>query len=268
MRKAILLWSVGIVCVTGVAGCGLVRSLCEDYCTPPPPQVRKRPPTERIAGGAYARKPSHGIVTSVPKKDEACPSPDGPPEMPPKILPDPKAITQPPPAPKKDEKPRLDKDQPVTAEPPLAQEPAKLPIRSAVNVTDEPPIDVSSARVAREPQADVPAETPRTVEPVAPTRSEPVGSASEDFKVLTGRVTLYRNTYRLRYANVDQVDAHGGVVVLVSDGLAVLRDQAYVRVRGELIPLARFRGDAIAPSDRNSPARFRVDALEILDSEK
>jgi hypothetical protein len=73
---------------------------------------------------------------------------------------------------------------------------------------------------------------------------------------VTGKVHQYRNTWRLRYAPIDQEDPYGGSVVL--DGgaeLSKLRDGQHVRVRGELIP----------PPDRASSAHYRVLAIEVLD---
>jgi hypothetical protein len=75
-------------------------------------------------------------------------------------------------------------------------------------------------------------------------------------KSVAGHVQQYRNTWRLRYAPIDQEDVYGGVVIL--DGgaeLSQLRDGQRVRVSGVLIP----------PESRTSSARYRVQAIEMLD---
>ena len=73
---------------------------------------------------------------------------------------------------------------------------------------------------------------------------------------MTGEVQVYRKTWRLRYAPIDQIDIYGGVVVL--DGgaeLSNLRDGQHVRVRGELVP----------PAEPNGAAHYRVASIETLD---
>jgi hypothetical protein len=75
------------------------------------------------------------------------------------------------------------------------------------------------------------------------------------FKSVMGQVQEFRKTWRLRYAPPDQDDPYGGSVVLEGAGLDRLRDGQQVRVRGTLIPSA----------DRSSPARYRVETLEIVE---
>jgi len=71
-----------------------------------------------------------------------------------------------------------------------------------------------------------------------------------------GRVQEWRKTLRLRYAAIEQEDAHGGSVLLEGKAdIQQLRDGQHVRVRGTLIPA----------EGRTDSARFRVDAIEILD---
>lgn len=79
---------------------------------------------------------------------------------------------------------------------------------------------------------------------------------TEKFTSVTGQVQAWRKTWRLRYAAIDQEDSYGGTVVLEGGAeLSKLREGQHVRVRGVLIP----------PTDRNDAARYRVQAIEILD---
>ena len=103
------------------------------------------------------------------------------------------------------------------------------------------------------------------VQMTAPTPTAPVqwsrGVVAEEEKTaasksVAGHVHQYRNTWRLRYAPIDQEDAYGGVVIL--DGgaeLSQLRDGQRVRVSGVLVP----------PESRTGSACYRVQAIEILD---
>lgn len=78
---------------------------------------------------------------------------------------------------------------------------------------------------------------------------------ADTFKSITGNVQPWRKTWRLRFAPVDREAVYGGSVVLEGTGLDRLRDGQTVRVQGVLI----------APTDRASPARYRVQTLEVLD---
>jgi hypothetical protein len=80
--------------------------------------------------------------------------------------------------------------------------------------------------------------------------------ATADYQTIVGRVHEWNKTLRLRYAPVEQPDAHGGSVMLEGAAeLQQLSDGQHVRVRGTLIPA----------TDRVSSARFRVEAVEVLD---
>lgn len=78
--------------------------------------------------------------------------------------------------------------------------------------------------------------------------------ATDDYKALTGHVTSFRKSWRLRYAAVESEDVHGGSVMLNGAGLERLKDGQLVRVQGTIL----------APADRNQPAMFQVQAIEIL----
>lgn len=77
----------------------------------------------------------------------------------------------------------------------------------------------------------------------------------EAFQSITGKVQPWRKTWRLRFAPIDQDASYGGSVVLEGAGLDRLRDGQTVRVQGVLI----------VPTDRTSPARYRVQVLDVLD---
>jgi hypothetical protein len=81
----------------------------------------------------------------------------------------------------------------------------------------------------------------------------PLGQ-SDDFKSITGKVESYRKTWRLRYADISEEDAFGGVVVLDGD-LGKIRDGCHVRVTGTLAPAVL----------RTESAIYRVKTIEILD---
>jgi hypothetical protein len=79
---------------------------------------------------------------------------------------------------------------------------------------------------------------------------------TEASKSVAGRVLQFRNTWRLRYAPIDQEDVYGGVVIL--DGgaeLSQLRDGQRVRVSGVLVPA----------ESRTGSACYRVQSIEMLD---
>jgi len=80
------------------------------------------------------------------------------------------------------------------------------------------------------------------------------GGAAEDYKTLTGHVTAFRKSWRLRYAAIETEDAFGGSVALNGPGLERLRDGQLVRVQGTVLSAA----------DRNQPAVFQVKSIEVL----
>jgi len=83
----------------------------------------------------------------------------------------------------------------------------------------------------------------------------PVVKERNGFKTIAGQVQQFRKTWRLRYAPFDQDDPYGGSVMLEGVGLDRLRDGQRIRVQGVFIP----------PTDRFSPARYRVQTMEILE---
>jgi hypothetical protein len=96
---------------------------------------------------------------------------------------------------------------------------------------------------------------PPAIPAVKPVPAEETNATVGGFKSVVGQVQEFRKTWRLRYAPPDQEDPYGGSVVLEGAGLDRLRDGQQVRVHGALIP----------PTDRNSPARYRVQTMEIVE---
>jgi hypothetical protein len=80
------------------------------------------------------------------------------------------------------------------------------------------------------------------------------GGAAEDHRTLTGHVTSFRKTWRLRYAGIEAEDVFGGSVALNGPGLERLRDGQLVRVQGTIV----------SASDRGQPAVFEVKSIEVL----
>jgi hypothetical protein len=59
-----------------------------------------------------------------------------------------------------------------------------------------------------------------------------------DYSWISGAATKYRNEWRVRYASVDESDAHGGSLVLIGDEqqLDKLRDGEYFKLVGHIEP--------------------------------
>ncbi len=95
------------------------------------------------------------------------------------------------------------------------------------------------------------------VEKIIPAKAQVVpANSNEEYRTLVGRVQQFRKQWHLRYAPVEQVDPHGGSVLLEGDGdFSILRDGMTVRVRGILIPAA----------NRSSETRYRVQSFEIVE---
>jgi hypothetical protein len=88
--------------------------------------------------------------------------------------------------------------------------------------------EVKVIRFEREPVA----------EPAPAADPPPAGKLARaaDYSWLSGEVQRWRRELRLRYAPVDEVDAHGGCLTLTGDGLLDdLREGDHVRVRGRLV---------------------------------
>jgi hypothetical protein len=90
--------------------------------------------------------------------------------------------------------------------------------------------------------------------PTPPVRTNQAFSHSDDYRVLSGLVQSWRNTWKLRYADYGAVDPFGGSVVLEGILVKSLQDGCEVRVEGRLIP----------PADRRSPARFEIQSIRIV----
>jgi hypothetical protein len=84
---------------------------------------------------------------------------------------------------------------------------------------------------------------------------------AQDYSWLSGQVqySRYHQSWRLRYASVDEDDQYGGSVTLVDDGkLGELKDGAYVKVRGRMVN----------PEARTAAPPYEVDAVEPVPTTK
>jgi hypothetical protein len=149
---------------------------------------------------------------------------------------------------------------PLPQLPALVSSPAlpPAPAPAPAPVVKSAPVPIATPAPEPLPKVVVMEDAPKVKTPVVlesvPAKPAPV--VVEPSKSLTGQVQEWRKTWRLRYAEVDQVDPHGGCVLLEgSPELAKLRDGQRVRVRGTLIPA----------EDRAGNARYRVESIEILD---
>ena len=78
----------------------------------------------------------------------------------------------------------------------------------------------------------------------------------DNYQELTGQLQQWRKTWRLRYAAVGAEETYGGSVML--EGIAdtsKLRDGQHLRVRGRLIP----------PENRQDSPRYVVQSIDVLD---
>jgi hypothetical protein len=92
--------------------------------------------------------------------------------------------------------------------------------------------------------------------PEKPKRSPLFGHA-DDYQWLRGQVEISRLSTgcRLRFADMDEEDPHGGSVTLTGDSrLRGLQDGAYVHVSGHLVN----------PGDKGTAPAYHVDRFEII----
>jgi hypothetical protein len=135
------------------------------------------------------------------------------------------------------------------SDPPLATTPAQ-----------EPP---SAPVVPQAAPADVEVPLPKSLyprgEPAAPRRSFTDITAhgsfghAADFTWISGEAAKWRSDWRLRYASVDEVDAHGGSLVLSGDDqLDKLQDGGQYKLIGHIDP----------HGGKNGGEAFCVEAVE------
>jgi hypothetical protein len=144
--------------------------------------------------------------------------------------------------------------------------PRKIDMPAATKIIELNEKPMVERPAVERPAVERPAVERPTLEKSAPVAKEkPVETSSgggivfgrsENFDTITGQVQIFRKVHRLRYAPVEQEDIFGGVVILEgADDFNVLKDGQTVRIRGALIP----------PSDRSSPARYRVQSIMVLE---
>lgn len=251
MRTILFYWSVGLLSVSWLAGCG---SMCPCHCDSCQPNRAAQIPSAPAPADA---KPKQALL--VPWRNQTPESP-----APIRQLPVVEPSAQAPPAPKAEE-PLVIRVK-TFPEPDLVPDvlpPAKTEAERGAISKVVPPAKTSAASDAsKDVFVEVP--QPKVAEEAAGGKKKTTLSTNihvqdgqaENFKSVTGQVQSYRKTLRLRYAAVDQDDIYGGMVIL--DGgeeLGPLRDGQHVRVRGVLVE----------PERRGGAAHYRVQSVEILD---
>jgi hypothetical protein len=134
-------------------------------------------------------------------------------------------------------------------------------VRNGMTIPGSPDVPISNAALSFrnappvEPSTALPnGAVPNSEGVIELTNANVKLGAADDYKALTGHVTSFRKSWRLRYAAVESEDVHGGSVVLSGEGLDRLKDGQLIRVQGTIL----------APTDRNQPATFQVQRIEIL----
>ena len=295
MRHFIVCWTLGLLSVSWLAGCGCLRQLREERraecnCFSSwrarkrlVAQVEEESP---VARGRILHRDSRTVIMNdagetivvdtvpqeiptpkktqtaplpdveqlpMPKKTQAAPLPDV--EQPLQVFPE-DAVPK-----EKIEVLPLPKPKAPVPPPPLRPkgESLEFPIKPGVSPLPGP-ISTNPDSV---PEIDIPlppvviGETEKIKEQTIAIKSVYIkyGSADE-YQSITGQVQQWKKTWRLRYAPIDQEDPFGGSVTLEGGAeLNQLRDGRHVRVRGVLI----------APDASSGTARYRVQAIEILD---
>ncbi len=87
----------------------------------------------------------------------------------------------------------------------------------------------------------------------------PCFSHAPDYNWIIGQVEYSRiaKEWRLRYTSLDNVDQHGGRVILIENHhVTLLRDSQYVHVRGHLVN---------SPSD-DGPMHYRIESFRVLEN--
>ncbi len=286
MRNLLLYGCLGLISVSSFAGCELLGSDSDGYYLKCPQARRvadkgdvvlqmRAPATESVTISGSSRPiaaPSEPVVVRGPSWQPPMPVRPAPiPEMPVLSIKPPDAVPPPvdviPPMPLPPDRPP---EETVAARPDAI--PPGRPGTLSIEEGDGAPIQVNDAIETVHQGAVAPVAvdppTPALPAPAPPTPARLVSDdqsrkneaiqagASEDVKTITGQVLMWRKSIRLRYAPIDQDDPYGGFVVLQGNAqLADLREGQYVRVRGVLIP----------PENRNRPARFKVQAIELQD---
>ena len=250
MRSSVVYCCVGLISISSLAGCSLFNSGCDDCCNNRPVArmvVRNgvvvaqtptgTPATTTISGSS--RPIAAPTEQTVVMESAKPPAPEKLPPIP--VLPAQEPVPF-----------RADAI-PLSQEGSLGQKNI-LPSPIELEKGRETTAIIDPALLPRPASADK--DLSAKEKTVAPKNEHIQYGHSEDFKTVTGRVQMWRNTVRVRYAPIDQEDRYGGFVVLEGGAeLTKIRDGQHIRIRGVLI----------APEDRNGAARYRVQGIEILD---
>jgi hypothetical protein len=139
-------------------------------------------------------------------------------------------------------------------------------------IASQPPPAVSEAVP---PATNNPAltrgEAPPPRKSFADVTAQPFFSHAEDYSWLQGQVEYshFGNSWRLRYASVDESDSHGGSVTLLDNNLLQnLKDGQYVRVQGHLASDTEVLQTTHFPdrtAGRNISPLYHVDMLRPVD---
>ncbi len=256
MRKIYVGWLLGLAAISTMTGCGLTRTGRPDSCgangCTTPGTVRDK---ATLVGSArvVVSEPARVQRTErrlVVDKASALPAEEVQVarRLPETIVPD-----------KRVDLPAVEKGNALAQEMAVvSRELAAMPKKGAAVVAEPMPARRIVPPLPVLPEDGAPAgkviggsDKEKTIEPKSVDIQYGQG---ENFKTITGQVQQFRKTWRLRYADVDQEDSYGGVVILEGD-LGQLRDGQHVRVTGVLIP----------PASRTSSATYRVQTIKILD---
>ena len=259
MRKYFIYCSLGLLSLSWLTGCGIIRNLGgedDNAGTARSGLLQKKCTTCQAKGTlGTVTTVSVGRPTPLPVAkvgDESMEIPGPVPATTP-IVPvnrTPATYTLP-------ELPTLPRMLSSSIDVPGSEKIVVMPISDVVPITNQEAVVISTPENFAKAGLSVGAEVPDAKEKTIALRSVDIRYGhGEKFASITGQVQEYRKTLRLRYAAIDENDVYGGVVVLEgSADLSRVTDGKHVRVRGELIP----------PTDRNGTAHYRVAAVEILD---
>jgi hypothetical protein len=229
MRISMFYMCFGLICVSSVAGCGVISRWTDSDCSeckrPSPRMVaRKDMQTQTVITESKGRP---GQAT------ESIPAP--------KQLPEPDRL-------------------PAIPGLPMPQGSTGIEIKDVADVNETGVFKVEALPEEPRKSMQTPGD-PMAVDTAGGEKTVALKSVqidyghTEGFKSVTGQVQMWKRVVRLRYAPVDQEDPYGGFVILEGGPeVTRLRDGQHIRIRGVLIQ-----------PEGNGSAHYRVQSLEVLD---